>query len=268
MLKLKNLLIVISILIIIAIIFATIMINHNETAVLANGTTISNKKYGWGVKRAENHEQPDITVYKTILDKYSGISMGNKDKKVVYLTFDQGYEAGYTPKILDTLKANNVKATFFITGHYLNSQTDLVKRMISEGHIVGNHTVNHYSMPEISDDKIKTELLDLHAAVFEKTGYEMKYMRPPKGEFSERTLQLTSNLGYTTVMWSLAYDDFDENNQKGEEYAKKKILDNIHQGAVILLHATSKDNANVLDYCIKEIKNMGYEIKNIDEFLI
>ena len=266
MVKLKNLLIVLLILVLVSTIFIIVVIKNSQTAVLANGTTISNKKYGWGVKRNDNHEQPDITVYKSILDKYKGISMGNKEQKIVYFTFDQGYEAGYTPKILDVLKENNVKATFFITGHYLNSQTDLVKRMVDEGHIVGNHTVNHYSMPEISDEKIKTELLDLHAAVYEKTGYEMKYMRPPKGEFSERTLQLTANLEYTTVMWSLAYDDFDEKKQKGEEYAKSKILDNIHPGAVILLHATSKDNANVLDYCIKEIKNMGYEIKNIDEF--
>lgn len=143
MIKLKNLLIVGFILIVIASIFVVIIMNNNETSVLANGTPISNKKYGWGVKRGENHEQPDIAVYKNILDKYNGISMGNKDKKIVYLTFDQGYEAGYTPQILDTLKANNVKATFFITGHYLNSETDLVKRMINEGHIVGNHIPNY-----------------------------------------------------------------------------------------------------------------------------
>lgn len=136
MIKLKNLLIVLFILIIVSTIFIMAVVKHNETAVLANGTTISNKKYGWGVKKSDNHEQPDITVYKNILDKYKGISMGNKDQKIVYLTFDQGYEAGYTPKILDALKENNVKATFFITGHYLNSQTDLVKRMINEGHIV------------------------------------------------------------------------------------------------------------------------------------
>jgi len=136
MIKLKNLLIVILILVLIISIFVIVVINKSETAVLANGTTISNKKYGWGVRRAENHEQPDIAVYKNILDKYKGISMGNKEQKIVYLTFDQGYEAGYTPKILDVLKENNVKATFFITGHYLNSETDLVKRMVDEGHIV------------------------------------------------------------------------------------------------------------------------------------
>ena len=136
MIKLKNLLIVILILVLIISIFVIVVINKSETAVLANGTTISNKKYGWGVRRAENHEQPDIAIYKNILDKYKGISMGNNEQKIVYLTFDQGYEAGYTPKILDVLKENNVKATFFITGHYLNSETDLVKRMVDEGHIV------------------------------------------------------------------------------------------------------------------------------------
>jgi len=136
MIRLKNLLIVFLILGIITMVFLVTIINKSQTAVLANGTTISNKKYGWGVKRAANHEQPDIAVYKNILDKYKGISMGNKEQKIVYLTFDQGYEAGYTPKILDALKANNVKATFFITGHYLNSETELVKRMIAEGHIV------------------------------------------------------------------------------------------------------------------------------------
>lgn len=136
MIRLKNLLIVFMILGIITVIFLVTIINKSQTAVLANGTTISNKKYGWGVKRAANHEQPDIAVYKNILDKYKGISIGNKEQKIVYLTFDQGYESGYTPKILDALKANNVKATFFITGHYLNSETELVKRMISEGHIV------------------------------------------------------------------------------------------------------------------------------------
>lgn len=130
----------------------------------------------------------------------------------------------------------------------------------------GNHTANHYSMPDIDDEKIKTELMNMHTAIYEKFNYEMKFMRPPKGEFSERTLKATENLGYKTVMWSFAYDDWDENAQKGEEYAKQKILNNVHNGEIILLHSTSKDNSNVLDYCIKEIKNMGYEFKNIDEF--
>ena len=108
--------------------------------------------------------------------------------------------------------------------------------------------------------------MDLHTAIYEKFGYEMKYMRPPKGEYSERTLALTNSLGYKTVMWSLAYDDWDEKQQKGSEYAKSKILDNLHPGAIILLHGTSKDNANVLDEVIKEARNMGYEFKSLDEF--
>ncbi len=193
--------------------------------------------------------------------------MGNSEKKYVYLTFDEGYEAGYTPRILQILKDNDVKATFFLTAHYINTQEELVKEMINDGHIIGNHTVNHKSMPDLTDDKVKQEVMDLHTAVYQKFGYEMKFIRPPKGEFSERTINITNGLGYTTVMWSLAYDDWDENKQGREEYAKKKILDNIHPGAVILLHGNSKDNTNVLDECIKEIKNMGYEFLNLDKFV-
>ena len=121
-------------------------------------------------------------------------------------------------------------------------------------------------MPDIDDNKIREEVMNLHTAIYEKTGYEMKYIRPPKGEYSERTLNTCNNLGYTTVMWSLAYDDWDEKKQGREDYGKQKIIDNIHPGAVILLHGTSKDNSNILDYCIKEIKNMGYEFKSLDEF--
>ena len=184
----------------------------------------------------------------------------------VYLTFDNGYEAGYTEKILDVLKENQVPAAFFITGHYVNTQPELIQRMIDEGHIIGNHTVNHKSMPDLTNEQIQTEMMDLHNAVYEKFGYEMKYSRPPKGEYSERTIAYTNSLGYKTVMWSFAYDDWDENKQGRGEYGKKKILDNIHNGAVILLHGTSKDNSNILDECIKEIKNMGYEFKSLDQF--
>ena len=122
-------------------------------------------------------------------------------------------------------------------------------------------------MPDITDEQIKKEVMGLHTAVYEKFGYEMQFIRPPKGEFSERTLDITNSLGYTTVMWSFAYDDWNEEKQNREEYAKKKILDNVHPGAIILLHGNSKDNTNVLDYCIKEIKNMGYEFKNLNEFV-
>ena len=228
---------------------------------------LPNSKIGWGIKRSDNHEQPDIgSKNKEIMDKYQGIYMGNKDKKTVYLTFDLGYEAGYTSKILEVLKNNDVKATFFITAHYVNTQADLVKQMIDEGHIIGNHTVNHKSMPSCSLETINKEVMDLHSAISGKFGYEMKFIRPPKGEYSERTVAYTNTLGYKTVMWSFAYDDWDEKKQGREEYGKKKILDNVHNGEIMLLHATSKDNANILDDVIKQIKQMGYEFKNIDEF--
>ena len=126
--------------------------------------------------------------------------------------------------------------------------------------------MNHKSLPDLSDEEIKTEVMKLHQTIFEKYGYEMKYIRPPKGEYSERTLAVTKNLGYTNVMWSLAYDDWDENKQGRCDYGKKKVLDNIHPGAVILLHATSKDNSEILGEVIKEIKNMGYEFKSLEEF--
>lgn len=121
-------------------------------------------------------------------------------------------------------------------------------------------------MPDIDNETIKKEVMTLHTALYEKFGYEMKYIRPPKGEYSERTLAYTNSLGYKTVMWSLAYDDWDENKQGREKYGKEKIINNIHNGAVILLHSTSKDNSNILDECIKEIKNMGYEFKSIEDF--
>ncbi len=248
-----------------------ISISEENVAVEVSSTqsivSLNNTKIGWGVSRKKEHAQPDLgSKNRELLKKYEGIDMGNSEQKVVYLTFDEGYEAGYTKQILETLKKNNVTATFFITAHYLNSQEELVKQMIEENHIVGNHTKNHPSLPDLKDEEIENEIMDLHKAVYQKFNYEMKYIRPPKGEFSERTLHITRTLGYTTVMWSLAYDDWDENKQNREDYAKQKILDNIHPGAVILLHANSKDNANILDECIQSIKNNGYEIKSLDEF--
>ncbi len=248
--------------------FIVAQANKQENTIQASSTsTLSNKKIGWGIKREDNHKQPDLGVENSrIINKYDGICIGNAELPYVYLTFDNGYEAGYTEKILAVLKENEVPAAFFITGHYVNSHPELVKKMIDEGHIVGNHTVNHKSMPDISDEQIKTEMMDLHKSIYDKFGYEMKYCRPPKGEYSERTIACTNSLGYKTVMWSFAYDDWDENKQGREEYGKKKVLDNVHNGAVLLLHGTSKDNSNILDECIKEIKKMGYEFRRLDQF--
>ena len=212
-----------------------------------------------------NDDMPDLgKENQELINKYNGIAMGNKSDKNVYLTFDLGFEAGYTEKILDILKENDVKACFFITAHYVNTAEDLVKRMIEEGHDVGNHTVNHHSLPEISEEKLRKEVMDLHTAIYEKFGYEMKYIRPPKGEYSERTLQICNELNYKTVMWSFAYDDWEEKKQGREEYGKGKILNNTHPGEVMLLHGTSKDNMNILDECIKKIKEDGYQFKKLD----
>ena len=250
--------------------FCVMKLNGNliESTIVTNSTVLSNKKIGWGIKRADNHEQPDLgsSNFKLLQD-YNGIAMGNNNDKCVYLSFDNGYEAGYTSKILDVLKENDVKAIFFITAHYLNTAPDLVERMINDGHIIGNHTVNHKSMPDLSEDEMKKEMMELHQVIYEKFNYEMKYIRPPKGEFSERTLDITSSLGYKTVMWSFAYEDWNEDKQPNEEKAKEKILNNLHNGEIMLLHGNSKTNTNILDSIIKEAKNMGYEFKSLDEFV-
>lgn len=243
------------------------VINASNLSQVGDGK-ISNKKINWGIERVKDYKQPDLGAKnKKLIDKYNGIAIGNSKDKYVYLTFDEGYEAGYTKDILKTLKENNVKACFFITAHYLNTQPELVKQMIEEGHTIGNHTVNHKSLPTLSNEQVQEEIKKLHTALYEKTGYEMKYIRPPKGEFSERTLSVTKSLGYTTVMWSFAYVDWIEEKQGREEYAKAKILENIHPGSVMLLHGNSKDNRNILDGCIKEIKNKGYEFKTLDELV-
>ena len=243
------------------VLFAIAVIQNGENskmqkeARLTSSQGLSNKKIGWGIKRNDNHEQPDLgKANKDLLEKNNGIAMGNNNDKCIYLTFDEGYEAGHTTQILSTLKENNVTATFFITAHYLNTQPDLVKQMIEEGHTVGNHTVKN------------SEVMDLHKAIYEKFGYEMKYIRPPMGEFSEKSITVTNSLGYKTVMWSFAYEDWNENKQPEESAAKKKIIDNVHNGEIMLLHGNSTTNTNILGDIIKEIKNMGYEFKSLDEF--
>ena len=250
------------------IIFSVCLIQLNFQEILQTNATIQDSKtIGWGIKRANNNMQPDVgEANRTLLENNNGICLGKDTEKIIYLTFDEVYEAGYTEKILNTLKENNVKATFFITSHYLNTTSDLVERMINEGHIVGNHTVNHKSMPSISNEEIEKEIMKLHQAVMGKFNYEMKFMRPPKGEFNERTLKKTSELGYKTVMWSFAYFDWDEKKQPSLEESRKMIINNLHCGEIMLLHPNSKTNSEVLDSIIKEAKEQGYEFKLLDEF--
>lgn len=231
-------------------------------------SNLNNEKCAWGFVRKPNGVQPEFYgPHAKVLDNYEGIYVGNSEEKKIYLTFDEGYENGYTASILDTLKEKEVMATFFVTMPYVKQNPDLIKRMIDEGHIVGNHTVNHPSMPEITDnEKLAKEVMELHNYIKDNFNYEMKYLRPPKGEYSERTVKLCLDLGYRHVLWSSAYLDWDVNNQKGTEYAKKMIYNNLHNGSVMLLHAVSKDNANVLGDVIDEIRNRGYEFLSLDEF--
>ena len=252
---------------IIGIFTTTVLLANNTDILLTTSNSNNEKTISWGIKRNKNHAQPDVgNSNKEILENNGGICLGNNETKYIYLTFDSGYEAGYTEKILETLNNNEVKATFFITSHYLNTASDLVERMIDEGHIVGNHTVNHKSMPSITNEEIEKEIMQLHQALYEKFNYEMKYIRPPKGEFNERTLKKCEQLGYKTVMWSFAYCDWDEKKQPTIEEAQKMILDNLHNGEIMLLHSNSKTNSEVLDTIIKEAKNQGYEFKSLEEF--
>ena len=229
---------------------------------------LDNSKIEWGIKRESNHNQPDLgKKNKELIEKYNEFAMGNSEKNYIYLTFDLGYEAGYTENILNTLKENNITATFFITDHYINTASEIVQKMIDNRNIIGNHTKNHFSMPNLTEKQIKTELMDLHSTMLEKFGYEMKYMRPPKGEYSEKSLDITTKLGYIPVMWSFAYADWDEKKQPSQEEGINKIMQNVHSGEIMLLHATSKTNMEILDTVIKEIKGMGYEFRSLGEFV-
>lgn len=265
--KAINMIVVICFLLFVIFIIFVAGISGNFKGYNVSTTPLSNKKIGWGIKRNDNHEQPDLgKKNREIINEFDGYAIGSKDKKYIYLTFDVGYDNGYMEKILNTLKENEVKAAFFVTGQCVKTSPDIIRKIIDEGHIIGNHTVNHKSLPDCTDEVIDSEIMNLHKKIYEEFNYEMKYMRPPKGEYSEKSLAYVQKLGYIPVMWSFAYDDWDEQKQGREEYGKKKILDNLHNGEIMLLHATSKDNANILDEVIKKAKGEGYEFKSLDEF--
>lgn len=190
--------------------------------------------------------------------KYSTYFIAPNSKKV-YLTFDEGYENGYTAQILDTLKEKNVKAVFFVTMPYVKSQPELIRRMIDEGHTVGNHSNKHPSMPNVSFEQAQSEYTVLHEYIKENFNYEMTLFRAPQGEFSERTLALGQKLGYTNVFWSFAYNDWDVNKQPEPQSALNKITGRVHNGAILLLHAVSKTNTEILGDAIDAIRKNGFE---------
>lgn len=230
----------------------------------------SNTPYHFGFKKSKNGSLPSIAQegFQSIVDKHGAIFVGDTTKKELFLTFDNGYENGYTAQVLDTLKEKKVPAIFFVTGHYTKDQPDLMKRMTEEGHLIGNHSWSHPDMTQVSDDKMKEELGRVKTAVAEITGQkEMSYLRPPRGIFSDRVLALSKEIGYTNVFWSIAYKDWDTNAQKGWKYAYDNVMAQLHSGAVILLHTVSKDNAEALGKIIDDARKAGYEFKSLDQLV-
>lgn len=226
---------------------------------------LNSKAYGWGFKKNKG-DAPDIPdPIKEMFSKYNTYYIDHKKPKALYLTFDEGYENGYTSQILDVLKKTKTPAAFFVTAPYLKKETELIHRMIDEGHIVGNHTVNHPNLAKCDLKKAASEIAELSSMYEELYGGKMVYMRPPEGEYSERLLALASDMGYKTIFWSFAYRDWDINNQKGTDYAYNSTIPYLHDGAILLLHAVSKDNANALESIINYAKEQGYTFKSLDE---
>lgn len=221
----------------------------------------------WGLSFRQEGAPPIGNAGKDQLRQYQAAYIGNVGEKVLYLTFDAGYENGCTAKILDTLKEKQVPAAFFLVGNYIQRSPDLVRRMVAEGHTVGNHTMHHYDMSKLSDKAaFSRELTDLEALYKETVGQELpKYYRPPQGIYSEENLKMAQELGYQTVFWSLAYVDWNNDAQPTREAAFAKLLPRTHNGAVVLLHSTSKTNAEILGELIDKWKAMGYRFGTLEE---
>ena len=242
-----------------------ILICVSSLSVISSAAT-GNKSLSWYCIRTKDHSRAPLPNEFQFISEYDGYYIG-KDEKVVYLTFDAGYENGNVAKTLDILRENSVPGAFFVLSNLIDKNPELIKRMADEGHLVCNHTSKHPDMSKISsEDDFKRELSALEELCYERTGVRVsKYFRPPEGKFSRETLSLAKQLGYKTIFWSFAYADWDNNNQMSESAAKDKILSNIHNGAIILLHPTSETNAKILDDVIKELKNQGYRFGSLDE---
>lgn len=219
----------------------------------------STEKVVWGPGRAENHQRPTDPV--NLQQSYGalGAQFIMSDDKFICLTFDEGYENGYTPRILDTLKEKGVKAIFFVTYDFVKDNPELIERMIDEGHIIGNHTYRHYTMDEVSQEEAQEEIVFLDKYMKENFKYRMTLFRFPKGEFSENTLALANSLGYKSVFWSFAYADWDTNNPADQQEAFDTITSYTHNGEIMLLHAVSETNAAILGKVIDQIRSQGYE---------
>ncbi len=220
----------------------------------------------WGLSFRDPGKRPVIDVSPELLSKYNAHFVGNEGEKVLYITFDAGFENGNTPAILDALKKHNAPAAFFLVGNFLDREPELVRRMVSEGHIVGNHTNRHPDMSAIGDaQKFSAELSALEEKYEAVTGEKMKkFFRPPEGKFSEESLKMAHELGYTTVFWSLAYVDWVTDKQPDPDKAIETLCKRVHPGAIVLLHSTSETNAKILDTLLSKWEEMGYSFKSID----
>lgn len=221
----------------------------------------------WGLSFRQEGQPPVGNAGVDQLKRYDAAYIGDTTKQTIYLTFDSGYENGCTGKILDILKKHNVKAAFFLVGNYIEKNADLVRRMVDEGHTVGNHTMHHYDMSKIGDKATFTkELGDLEALFKEATGKDLpKFYRPPQGIYSEDNLKMAQELGYKTVFWSLAYVDWNQDAQPSKEQAFGKLLPRVHNGAVVLLHSTSQTNAEILDELLTKWEAQGYRFGTVEE---
>ena len=220
----------------------------------------------WGLCFRTEGQVPTGPASIQALQKYDAAYVDATSEKVLYLTFDAGYENGCTEKILDVLKKHNVPAAFFLVGNYIEKNADLVRRMVDEGHIVGNHTMHHYDMSKLSErSAFEKELTDLEVLFKTTTGKEMpRYYRPPQGIYSEENLKMAKDLGYKTVFWSLAYVDWNNDAQPTAQQAFNKLLPRTHNGAVVLLHSTSATNAEILDELLTKWEQEGYTFRSID----
>ena len=224
----------------------------------------------WGLSFRQEGSAPVGTAGMEQLRQYDAAYLGDTREKVLYLTVDAGYENGCTEQVLDTLKKHQVSAAFFLVGNYIERNADLVRRMVEEGHIVGNHTMHHYDMSKLSQkETFSRELTDLEELFRQTTGKELpKFYRPPQGVYSQDNLKMAKELGYKTVFWSLAYVDWLNDKQPTREEAFRKLLPRTHNGAVVLLHSTSKTNAEILDDLLTQWENLGYRFGTLEELFV
>lgn len=222
----------------------------------------------WGLGFGKGGQKPTGNATPAQLGEYDAYFCAEGEEKVIYLTFDCGYENGNTEPILDALKKHDAPATFFVVGHFLESAPEIVKRMVEDGHSVGNHTYHHPDMSTISEmDSFRKEMDDVAKLFREITGTEMQmYYRPPQGKYSTSNLQMAKELGYSTFFWSLAYVDWNQDDQPSREEALEKLMGRIHPGAIVLLHSTSKTNAEILDEVLTKWEEMGYTFRPLSDF--